>query len=845
MQNQPQIQYTAEHFSRAAQRAREGGDNASARQLENMALDVARQASAEGDRPIDEVRANYRSAIERATEAGDMESARELERVYWSLEQQTVGGRARNVGRSVRQGSETAVRSTIGVPVSLVNLGREAMEFATGKQNPNTEYVPFGAVDLMDRQRDDPNAFTLGYYEPQSNFQESAAFAGEFVPGILTGTAGRTLVSQTGRGAGAIGRNLVRSGREAALPFAVGEATGQAAGLAFGEDARNMGRGMGANVSAVGGVWRAFSRPQALNEIARRTGRELGDLDNREIDRLTRELMEQARLSEVPITVAEAHSLIADNPRLADLAVRADLRRGEGRVAELQRARRSQDNPSGSARTRRGQIEQAVNRFAKDALGAIETADGGLDVKSGQNIVADITGRAETAAQRLRRARSRLVRPLYAEADNQPIPASEVQAIADDLDAAIDSLPANSEARRAAERLRDGLYRRSDWDDATQQAYLSRIDVIQGELARRGPNAPARGSQERVDLIQELDDLRAEMRAGDVELETRPSVLDVLYQDFRDRANNARPGDPDYVPPAGQGRYTPIINRIGQATARNPYIQQARDVYGRVTQDTIRPILAGPLGQMADDQIKTVSDTVDRLLGPAGEAGHVDQGQLRATVARIGRQEGGREAVEALILAHLDNTASQAVVSPRANPGAQIAEALAGDVGRHRNMLVLLQELDRIDRRNGLGNVNRVQAYQNLIQLTRATGQFGRRGQGAGAAEVSPTQMEAIITRMLGGVTTLARNLAGTVDRAAAASDRDALYRTMSQLLLSDDPRAVAQLREVANADWRTQTGQAAFYSWLMSAPIMSQALDQNDTPSEDETRQRAVEALR
>ena len=675
---------------------------------------------------------------------------------------------AGDVVRSGITGIENTAIGAVTLPVTAASLLAKGLSKVT---TPIHDHL-FGARPPSDAPDPDINdyfgfdaakqgieAFAGPMYKPQTTPGRYAETIAEMVPAVLGGPGG--LFMQGGREAIAAAPTLAGKAWEAVKPVLAGAVAPGLASEAAGEALENGPNAAYAPYARVAAGLVGAGVPAAIGSYASAPDRAMAlsiPPEARAAAPAAQAFQNRAAAAGVPVSTAEAYQAVTN---------------GGTKLADLQRV--IEGSTAGGARMtsfyadRPARVEAAANRYFDTIAPAPDSA-----------AAAGLAGKqaGENALLSVERQRTDATTPLYDAAGSVQLPPDAMRQLLADMDAA-------STADRTGVTSSEVNHLRTMLVDQPGRP---------GTPGTPASRTPVTGPDGRV--------IRYESTPATAGTPDRPMVpvTDI------ENANRARKAMRDRLSmPLAPGREPilaeqqhavgPFMDRLtGLMEDASPEFRAANQAYGRISDDVVNPLRAGPVG--------TISKTDD--LGAQGHAlvpsrpAEGAPNDAATAVSMLAQHDPDAVAtiVRNRLVQQFAESAKDNVGGPNQWGGAKFAAQIAGNPIQEDTLRAALGALPRA----GSG-ANRVQQLDDLLNVFRATGQRKPQGsattfnqqiadelghQGVGAAAV-----QAAATGGLG--------LPALFGRIAEAGRQHALNRNsdrVAQVLTAPD--GVSQIAELA-----------------------------------------------
>lgn len=685
------------------------------------------------------------------------------------------------LGTSAVRGAAGLADMVVNAPMNALNVGKAGLSMAgvipkgEGFFEGDEGFLP--NTDLAGRLTS-PN-----YYQDAPYFTQMAENAGlikrENYPDDTPLEGVLDFTGQTIGSGGANPRNLVKGGAEGlpALWRAIKTETAKVLGEGIG------GGGAGELVDAldtetehpwikmIAQVMGSTGGGMTPELIAPTEGRIAAQsLRNTTLDQQdqAQSLMDLSYAEGAPVTGAEALASVTGKNRLQDVQ----------RVVEESKAGSEIMNPFMSARP------QSNEELLARALGNISPAS-----SAPETIPPRMAGAAQSAIDKAETARTNAVRPFYEAAATEQLPEQQIQEIIDLVSGKVSA-------------SQGGVGPESETADFLGNL-LSKLQTTK-----------------QVEVIGESDGIPAISTKTVTAPQTYIGALDNAYQESRD-ALLRTPNNPKAPERTTKGVAGPIVTKLGETLETNPNIKAGRAEYIKQTEETVRPLKEGTVGQLAEKTPKP-GEPVDpeNLMSAQAEIlmkkdpTTTTPAVITQTVKILNKENPtiAREWTRQQIQSTFDRMKR---ADNKETTGARTAKDLTGNPQQRANLEALVKA--------STGSDKAWDGFNNFLKIMEAQHKRLPVGsQTAGKLEVQGDMgKETIGTAALPGV------------RAAAKFFDNLRYgrntKQMAQLLT--DPKAIKRLQELARLDPGSNRAQILATSIIASMP--DEVTEPRDTKDE------------
>lgn len=637
----------------------------------------------------------------------------------WNTVKNTAADVAQALPTGIIKGA-IGMASLPGEAARILGQGADAVaEYITGETLPADFKANRSATSVGNaRLTQDFERATGELYKPQTTAGEYARTIGEFIPG-----AGRRLLSM------------------AVVPAITSETGGQ---LTKGTAAEPYARAAGA---VIGGVGAALATRPATAQAA--VSGAMQGVDDATMVRAG-QLMEAAQQRGVALTWPEAVNQVTG-----------------GAATGLSSLQHVVENSRGGGGGMGGFMAQRPGQVAAAARNEFDSITPPLQAP--HTIGPAIGEAAEQTLTDARRIRTSQTNPFYRAAENDAVPADQVNAVIAQLDDII-ARAGVPELAAPAQQIRDRLIAQQAIP-GTSGARTPVIDPRSGRIIRY-ETTPATPGKPHIP-------------------ETNVGRLDEVYGSARDQFTGPAPLGQTGTE-ARAGRYAAeALGPLDEALqAASPALAQGRQVHQEVTRRFLDPLMQGPIGKLASRDT-TTREAIGALF-PANPL----PGSAPEIVRSVGNlAQRNPMAARQLVRAHVESVFNEATqqLQSGANQfgGAGFAAVLRGNTQQAENLAAAIQ---------GVAGPQVLQGFDEFLNIMSATGQRVR----GGSRTAFNQEAQDVLRR--GGAIGEAANAVATggiklPGRIKEAYEQWRLGRNTEQIAqLITDPNALPLFRRLARA---------------------------------------------
>ncbi len=278
---------------------------------------------------------------------------------------------------------------------------------------------------------------------------------------------------------------------------------------------------------------------------------------------------------------------------------------------------------------------------------------------------------------------------------------------------------------------------------------------------------------------------------------TNAANIDRLYREARDTVQRPQIGATSAEQSAVAG-LRPVVQELEALSGQSPNIAQGRRLHQNITETTIDPLTAGPLGTIAGRTgfDAAAASPVPRILSVISDANTVRPSTIRELYQQLNGTD--PRAFPGIVQTHLENQLDLALKKNRTGEnvtsGAKFTQAIAGTPEQRRNFDEMMRGVAIA---NGQNPADVVRGANTLLTVLDRTGRTpGIGSQTSGRGEMSREMGKNLVADTLGMISLtpmkpLARRWSDSISRSR--------YTAVAEALTAPD--SVQQLAKMARLD--------------------------------------------